>query len=162
MDLSHISCPDLLWRSKNTPDQGKSLSSAWLKVAVLLVWVFISLWVILSLFFMLFGSCTMHLLLTVHIRYSTVYCLVLLLICFGCFCLLVYGVFSWIFFGIFVLFLWLCFSTYRPVFCLCDFFLVGFFLWYMVVIWLYIQPHITGYHMRTHDARILYPDFMEE
>ena len=43
-----------------------------------------------------------------------------------------------------------------------TFVFVGFILKYMVVLWLYIQPHTNRYYMKTHETHILHPEYMAE
>ena len=83
------------------------------------------------------------------ILYSTAYhpvflwLFLLFLSCFDHFCLSVYVVFSL-----------LCFCHFCIV-------LVFFVLYCIVLLCLYILPHNTRYFMRTREAHVLYPDFMD-
>ena len=136
MDLSHLSCPYFLWKSKDPLKQAKPLPTTWLTVTVLLVWfiLFYYEWSCI-LICVIFRYCTV-------LYYTVLYCTVLywhlscnwnytvqycVLSCVFCdfivlFCPELYNMFSWLFFSRF--YLWLSFGPYHNVFC----FFVNLFL----------------------------------
>ena len=147
--LPHLSCPYLLWRSENPLKQAKTFSTIWLVVTLLLVFIFVILWVVMSLSFYAFG--VLYCAFTCNCN-CPVLCIVL---CFCYFIFVIFALFQSFFLVLYGVFSLLCSGYFWFV-------LVIFVLRCIVVLWQYIQPHTTRYCTITHRAHVPHLNFRQE